>query len=69
MLALLVAVGGQHTVQAPHTMQWAVRQRETSTAVPSNRTAMPTVAAATTGEMMLPPYPSPRWMVSRLVFC
>lgn len=40
--------GAQHAVQAPHTMQWAVRQREASSA-PATRTAMTTVAAAATG--------------------
>lgn len=49
METVFLLAGGQHTVQAPHTMQWAVRQRETSSLAPSSRTAMSTVTAATTG--------------------
>ena len=39
---------GQRTLQAPQTMQWAVRQREQ--AVPGSRTAA-APAAATTGNI------------------
>ena len=50
--------GGQRTLQAPHTMQWAVRQRETAATAAaaaavanttSSRPSTSAVAAATTG--------------------
>jgi hypothetical protein len=48
------AAGGQRTLQAPHTMQWAVRQRETAgptstVNAPGSRPPTTAVAATTTG--------------------
>lgn len=41
---------GQRTLQAPHTMQWAVRQRnETSSSVPARPSIPAAVPATSTG--------------------
>jgi len=55
-LLLLLRVGGQRTLQTPHTMQWAVRQQTdpvtgTTSSVnsTSTRPATSAVAATTTG--------------------
>ena len=52
---IVIMVGGQRTLQTPHTMQWAVRQQDTSagsTSAVNSTSTRPTtsaVAATTTG--------------------
>jgi len=55
MMWMLWLTGGQRTLQTPHTMQWAVRQQDTSAGPTSSvnstttRPATSAVAATTTG--------------------
>ena len=64
---LMSLLGGQRTLQTPHTMQWAVRQQDTATgstsAVNSTSARPPTsaVAATTTGTTRSPTVTENTW--------
>ncbi|VDH93054.1 Hypothetical predicted protein [Mytilus galloprovincialis] len=46
---------GQRTLQAPHTMQWAIRQRDTTSSRPTPSAATNTTSGGTSGLIYIDP--------------